>query len=227
MIDHLSPWVEFLLGISFIVCLIGFYFANGKPKGATLLILLWSFVQGLLAYEGFYRNLDTFPPRFILVLFPALATVGFFLRHSVIDWLMNVRKPQISTLMHSIRLPIELVLYGLYTHRMIPQLMTFEGRNFDIFIGISALFMGAFYVKTKLKFRLFWNVTGLLFVLFILVNAILSAELPFQQFAFDQPNRAVIYFPFVLLPATIVPLVIWTHLTDILLLYRQIKRTNN
>ena len=227
MIEHLSPWVEFLLGISFIGCLLGFYFANGKPLGATLLILLWSFVQGLLAYAGFYRNLDAFPPRFALVLLPALIFVGLSLRPSVMEWLANTRAQHISTWMHSIRLPIELVLYGLYTHRMIPQLMTFEGRNFDIFIGISALFMGAFYRKTKLKARLLWNVTGLLFVLFILVNAILSAELPFQQFAFDQPNRAVIYFPFVLLPATIVPIVIWTHLTDILLLYRQIKRTNN
>ena len=106
---------------------------------------------------------------------------------------------------------------------MVPKLMTFEGRNFDILIGISAPIMGWLFFKKKVNksMMLAWNIIGLCFVLFILVNGILSAELPFQQFGFEQPNRAVNYFPFVLLPATIVPIVIWTHLSDIFQLGRK------
>jgi hypothetical protein len=63
-------------------------------------------------------------------------------------------------------------------------------------------------------------VIGVFFVCFILINGILSSELPFQQFAFEQPNRAVNFFPFILLPAVIVPIVIWTHITDIIKLSR-------
>ena len=46
---------------------------------------------------------------------------------------------------------------------------------------------------------------------------------PFQKFGFEQPNKAITYFPFILLPALIVPLVIWTHLSDILKLIFELK----
>jgi hypothetical protein len=78
-------------------------------------------------------------------------------------------------------------------------------------------------VEILYAFALAWNSIGLCFILFILFNGVLSAELPFQQFAFDQPNKAINYFPFILLPATIVPIVIWTHLSDILKLINELK----
>ncbi|MFC3880071.1 hypothetical protein ACFOSV_07785 [Algoriphagus namhaensis] len=135
---------------------------------------------------------------------------------------------QFSTFLHAVRLPVEIVLYGLFTHQMIPELMTFEGRNFDILMGITAPIIGWLVIKKNInkKILLAWNVIGLCLVLFILGNGILSAELPFQQFGFEQPNRAINYFPFVLLPATIVPIVIWTHLIDILKLRKEIKKTS-
>jgi hypothetical protein len=108
---------------------------------------------------------------------------------------------------------------------MVPELMTFEGRNFDIIIGLTAPLMAYLYYKKIIgeKLLLVWNIIGLLFILFIFINGMLSAELPFQIFAFDQPNVAVEYFPFVLLPALIVPMVIWTHMTDIFLLRKKLK----
>lgn len=96
--------------------------------------------------------------------------------------------------------------------------MTFKGRNFDIIMGITAPIVGLLLLIQKLnkKALLVWNYIGLVLILFILANGILSAELPFQQFGFEQPNRGINYFPFILLPATIVPIVIWTHLSDII-----------
>ena len=79
--------------------------------------------------------------------------------------------------------------------------------------------------KASKKTLLVWNIIGLILVLFILFNGILSSELPFQQFGFEQPNRGINYFPFILLPATIVPIVIWTHLSDIIKLKKEIKTT--
>jgi len=101
--------------------------------------------------------------------------------------------------------------------------MTFEGRNFDIIMGITAPVIGLLLINRKLNTKVLfvWNIVGLLLVSFILFNGLLSAEVPFQQFAFDQPNRAVAYFPFVLLPATVVPIVIWTHISDIIKLSKQ------
>ncbi len=119
---------------------------------------------------------------------------------------------------------MEIVLLQLFIHKMIPELMTFEGRNFDIIMGITAPIINFLYIKKWLgkKGLLGWNMIGLCLILFILVNGLLSAELPFQQFGFEQPNKAVTYFPFVLLPATVVPIVVWTHLTDIIKLIKKI-----
>ena len=45
---------------------------------------------------------------------------------------MNLR---ILTLLHIVRVPVEIVLYWLFISKAIPGLMTFNGRNFDILAG--------------------------------------------------------------------------------------------
>ncbi|MCZ4501165.1 MAG: hypothetical protein JWQ74_3722, partial [Marmoricola sp.] len=56
------------------------------------------------------------------------------------------------TLFHIIRLPVELTLFWLFMHKGVPELMTFEGRNFDILSGITAPVMYYFvFVKMKLS----------------------------------------------------------------------------
>lgn len=122
------------------------------------------------------------------------------------------------TLLHIVRIPVEIVLFWLFVHNTVPELMTFEGRNFDIFSGITAPIVFYFgFVKKRLnkKVLLAWNVICLGLLINIVTNAILSAPFPFQQFAFDQPNTAVLYFPFNWLPACVVPLVLFSHLVAI------------
>lgn len=45
----------------------------------------------------------------------------------------------------------------------------------------------------------------------IVVVAILSTQTPMQQFGFNQPNRAVLRFPYIYLPTVIVPFVAAAH----------------
>ncbi|MDB6080057.1 MAG: putative transrane protein of unknown function, partial [Akkermansiaceae bacterium] len=49
---------------------------------------------------------------------------------------------------------------------------------------------------------------------------LLSAPFPFQRLALDQPNVAILSFPFIWLPTFIVPVVLFTHLASI----RQLAR---
>ena len=62
---------------------------------------------------------------------------------------------------------------------------------------------------------LIWNFICFGLLINIVVNAILSAPFPFQKFAFDHPNIAILYFPFVWLPCCIVPIVLLSHLAAI------------
>jgi hypothetical protein len=126
-----------------------------------------------------------------------------------------------------VRIPVELVLLWLSLHKAIPQLMTFEGRNFDIISGITAPFIAYLgFTKTILNRRiiLIWNFICLALLANIVVNALLSAPFPFQQFAFDQPNIAILYFPFSWLPTFIVPVILLGHLVSLRQLLKQDKK---
>jgi hypothetical protein len=119
------------------------------------------------------------------------------------------------TILHVIRIPVEIVLFGLFTVKLVPQLMTFEGANFDLFSGISSILV-YFLILIKANFNkalmVIWNVVCLIFLLIIVAIAILSAPSPFQRLAFDQPNIGVLHFPFNWLPSFIVPVVLFCHL---------------
>lgn len=225
MIPNLPTWIEVLFLFTALMSILFFYFANGKSLRATFVIIIWSINHLIFAYSGFYHNLTAMPPRFALVLIPSTLAIIYGLLPKQKEWFMAVRDTNISTLSHLVRLPVEIVLFGLFMHKMVPELMTFEGRNYDIIMGITAPFVALMYIKRRISIKaLFaWNAIGLVLVLFILGNGLLSAELPFQQFGFDQPNRAVNFFPFILLPATIVPIVIWTHISDLIKLRHEMK----
>ncbi|MEM1328507.1 MAG: hypothetical protein AAGI23_21305 [Bacteroidota bacterium] len=222
MINQVPAWISPLFLLAFAIIIVGFYLSNGRPLALTIGILVWSLVHGALAANGFYEVTDAMPPRFGLVLPPATLLI---ILGAVNRQLLARRNRFWSTTLHTIRLPIEIVLHALFLQALLPELMTFEGRNFDIIMGITAPIVAFLIAKNKISNTalLAWNILGLILILFILVNGTLSAELPFQQFAFDQPNKAILYFPYILLPATIVPIVVFTHVTDIILLWRERK----
>jgi hypothetical protein len=158
------------------------------------------------------------PPRFMLLLLPPMvAIISLFFLKSGRSFIDNM-DTRLLTLLHIIRVPVEVVLFWLAVNKVVPELMTFEGRNFDIFSGITAPFIYYFgFVKKQLgkKIILAWNFICLGLLINIVVHAVLSAPLPFQQFAFDQPNIALLYFPFILLPCCVVPIVFFSHFAAI------------
>lgn len=218
MIEQLPNWINLLFLATTIATLTLFYLSNDRPIKLIAVILAWAITQSVLAYFGFYQVIDTTPPRFTLILAPSVLLIIYGLLPEQRKWVLKHRNIRISTFLHTIRIPMEIVLLYLFIHKMIPELMTFEGRNFDITAGISALIIGYLLLqnKTSKRILLIWNYFGLALIIFILINGLLSAELPFQQFGFEQPNKALNYFPFVLLPAVVVPIVIYTHITDII-----------
>jgi hypothetical protein len=114
-----------------------------------LVILIWLAVQALIASSGFYTVTDTTPPRFLfLVLPPLLGIAGLFLSPKGREFIDGLDLKSL-TILHTIRIPVELVLFFLFTYKAVPELMTFEGRNFDILSGITApvIFYFAFIRK--------------------------------------------------------------------------------
>jgi hypothetical protein len=185
----------------------------------TIICVVWLTLTGVLAYNGFFKDTSGLPPRFIFAVAPPLLTIILlFATSSGREFIKNIDLRAII-LLSIVRVVVELVLYWLFLNKAVPELMTFAGRNFDILAGISApiVYFACFSGSTVSNKRLLliWNFISLLLLLNIVVNAILSLPFSFQQFAFDQPNIAILYFPFVWLPAFIVMAVLFSHLVAI------------
>lgn len=181
----------------------------------ALLSAIWLLLQTLIAYSGFYTTTTTLPPRAMLnIIPPLLFMIWVFWKRQ--EWLnMSL---QWLTYLSAARIMVEIVLHQLYKAQAVPQIMTFEGKNFDILIGISSLAVARYaFASATPNWRLLlaWHITGLIFLLNIVIIAILSVPSPFQQFGTEQPNIAILYPPFNLLPAYIVPLVLCSHLASI------------
>jgi hypothetical protein len=172
--------------------------------------------QTVLTLNDFYSK--TTQPRFLLLVAPAaIAIIALFSTSKGRSFLDQMNLPDL-TILHTIRIPVELVLYYLFVVKAIPEIMTFEGRNLDIIAGITAPIVYYFGFKSN-KIPawglIFWNILCIGLLINIIVIAILSTKTPFQQFGFDQPNIAVTYFPFSWLPSVVVPLVLLSHLVSI------------
>jgi len=219
-INHM-PVIPLSLQIAFIVItfitVLLFYKATADNKKILMVIIAWLTIQSIAALKDFYINTAAVPPRFLLAVAPVGVAVILFSLFSSMAFI-NKLNLQTLTLLHIIRIPVEVVLLYLFYHKAIPQIMTFEGRNWDILSGITAPVMYYFvFVKRALsaKWLLWWNIACLLLLLNIVSIAFLSAPFSFQQLGFEQPNVAVLYFPFIWLPSCVVPLVLSSHLLAI------------
>ncbi len=190
-------------------------------------VLAWLALQGIISWKGYYLNFTGIPPRLsFAVLLPLFLIILLLIFRKKAFENLSMK---MLTWLHVVRIPVEIILFGLFLDKQIPQLMTFEGRNFDILACLSAPFIAWFgYYKNFLKSKiiLIWNFVCLALLLNIVINAVLSAPFAFQQFAFDQPNVAIAYFPFIWLPCFVVPLVLFSHLVCILQLIKKIKNNS-
>ena len=224
--NHLPFYVPAVFVLTTVLSIYFFYRASNQNLRLLIIVVIWMVSQSLIAATGFFTVVDKFPPRLLmLIALPLLGIAAMFFTpkgRSLIER-FDVKK---LTLLHTIRIGIEVVLFWLFVNKTMPEFMTFEGRNFDLLSGLTAPFVYYFgFVKRRItaKAMLTWNIVCLLILLFTVSNAILSAPTPFQKFAFDQPTIAVLYFPFVWLPGVVVPLVILSHLITIRFLMKEIK----
>jgi hypothetical protein len=221
--ETLPVYISIFFIVTTFVTIYFFWKASGL-KTAVFIISGWLLLQTIISLTGFYKITDTVPPRFTLVILPPVIFIlilfitkkgRIFIDQLDLKWL---------TILHIVRIPVELTLFALFIYKLVPGIMTFEGRNLDILSGITSAFVYYFgFVQRKMSntFLIAWNIICLALLINIVVIAIFSAPFPFQRFGFDQPNVAILSFPFVWLPGCIVPLVLFSHLVSLRQLLRK------
>lgn len=131
---------------------------------------------------------------------------------------------------HAFRVPLEFLLWAFHRQGRLPIQMTFEGRNFDILTGLSAILVAWLAARGRLgpkgtqkgirKAALAWNLFGLALLINIVVVAILSMPAPWRAFPEGPANELVLHFPYVYIPA----LFVMSALAGHLLVFRKLVR---
>src|SRR3990170_2469968 len=185
--ENLPLHVSIVIGLTTLLTLAFVYKATSYSKPVATGIVLWLLLQSIISLTGFYTKSYSIPPRFPLLILPPLILIVVLFSTGKGRRFIDSLDIKTLTLLHVIRIPVEVVLYWLFLHKVIPEIMTFEGRNFDILSGLTAPLIYYFgFIKRGLHRNviLAWNLICLGLLINIVAHAILSAPFPFQTIAF-------------------------------------------
>jgi hypothetical protein len=213
------------LTIFLIVCLfLGLNYARKKEELSTNVLwytaiglLLWFTLTGLLSHLEFFTKFDAIPPRFPILIVVPFAAMFFLLRNKTVKKLITHIPHHWPVYLQIFRIPMELILWAMFIEYIIPVQMTFEGANFDVLTAVVAIPVGFAIQKGILSKRgiIAYNIFGIVLVTTIVIIALLSAPLPFQQFFNHPHNTMIAYLPFVWLPAFVVPIAYFMHFVSL------------
>ncbi|CAN5622357.1 hypothetical protein BH11BAC2_BH11BAC2_14530 [soil metagenome] len=188
-------------------------------KSIALLSVLISWLGFLVFYSStdLVHDYSLIPPPFLLVIVPPLLFIIWFASYLSKRISLQMIPLFLPVIIQSFRILIEVILFALYQNGIIPILMTFEGLNYDILVGITAIPAGFLIAKQKMsaKTTIIWNIFGILLLVNIVVIAILSSPLPIRMFMNEPTNTIVFWFPFILLPGFVVPFALLMHVVSI------------
>lgn len=209
------PFLSFGFIALTIITLVLFIRITAASRKLIIFLIAWLFLQAIIAYAGFYTITDTIPPRIAFAMAPMII-IGVLLGFTSLgDALRATSSLEHLHYFQAIRFFVESIfLYGLYKAGYLAKVLTFEGQNWDILIGLTAPIIGLFvFRKNQLPKAVatIWNVLGIGVLAWTISRAVLSAPSPYQQYGFEQPTLAIFHFPFVWLPVFVVPLMFWAH----------------
>ena len=183
--------------------------------GTLAVLSVWLTTICTMAVSGFFSDFSSMPPKIIVTLIPPMSIWLWVTWKSItLKIVLNHVPPHRIIYLQSFRMIVELLLWKQFLIGITPIQMTFEGRNFDVLVGLTAPLIGFLYYKNKVKFRklaLVWNFAGMALLINILVTAMLSFPTKFRYFMNEPSNTFVAEFPGVLLPGFLVMIAYTMH----------------
>ena len=182
-------------------------------SGTIIGLVVWIFFVSIWSLTGMMADFSLFPFNFMPILAIPLVTI-LIITYSKIFKEIIIHIPQQNLIrLQSFRIFVEILLWALYVINLAPIQMTFEGRNFDILAGLSAIIVAYFISKGSISKSgiAIWNIVCLGLLINIVVIAILSLPTPFRIFMNEPTNTVVTEFPISFLPGLLVPLAYGLH----------------
>jgi hypothetical protein len=181
---------------------------------AGVALVGWLALTGVLAERGFFEDFQSMPPRMLLGIGLPLLTLLALAFSRRLAPLLAALPPAWPVAAQTFRIPVEIVLWQLAVAGAIPELLSFHGRNVDILVGLTAPVVAyACFVRRAWPawVAVWWNWAGIAILLNVVVHAQLSAPTPWRIFETDPPATFIADWPYIWLPAFLVPLAWLLH----------------
>ena len=186
--------------------------------GLRLGLLGWLLLTAAIASSGFFSDFSTLPPHLTLAIAPAfLAMLALGFSPWAGRFALGCSHPGILYV-QSFRIVMEIILWLLYQDEAMPRVMTFEGRNFDLFTGVTALILAVLWQRGLLRSKpllVAWNWAGIAILALTVSQGLLSAPTRFQMIHEEVDNVLIGGFPFIWLPTFVVPFAFLLHILSL------------
>src|SRR5262249_58571242 len=100
--------------------------------------IVWLGATAALAGSGALADWSALPPRWPLLPLTALVTVALLTRTRTFRRLLAEVPPWQPVALQMFRVGVELAFWRLHLEGVAPVQVTFEGRNFDVLVGLTA-----------------------------------------------------------------------------------------
>lgn len=180
-------------------------------------ILAWCAYVNVIVQSGLLPNFNIpfFP---ILLLFPLIVIYIVFYRAFRNSDIINNASLFNLTLFQSFRIFVEILLYQIAALSIVPDTATFDGLNFDIVLGASAIAMALLFRSGKISVKVLriWNVLGILMIGFVVF--IIGSSMYIPQI-WGSETRLVdgefLQYPYILVASFLAPMGIFVHVVSL------------
>ena len=177
----------------------------------------WLGLTWLLADLDVLAQWGSAPPRVVLLPLAVLAAMILLNRRPAFAALVAHLPRWWPVAASSARIIVELVLWAWLSDGLIPRQLTFEGRNVDVIVGLTAPAVAWLITRDRIGPRavLVWNLLGLASLVNVAVIAVTSVPGPLRASWPGQPLTVIAYWPAVWIPAFLLPLAAVLHVVSI------------
>jgi hypothetical protein len=200
-------------------------------KGIVGTFIIWISFISFWSLSGRMSNFEIFPFNVMPILILPMVGILLLIFSKTFKEILVLIPPQNIIRLQSFRVFVEILLWALFIQNLAPRQMTFEGRNFDVISGLTALPIAWFASRRKLSKAaiVVWNLVCLGLLVNIVIVAIMSMPTPLRTFMNEPANTIVAVFPISWLPGVLVPLAYGLHflsLRQLALLEKVVKPAN-
>jgi hypothetical protein len=193
----------------------------GRPRtvavSAAAVMIVWLGVAAGLAHSGVLSDWTARPPRWPLLPLIALGTC-FLFGHTLTFRRLLAEIPSWQPVaLQTFRVGVELAFWRLHAEGVVPVQITFDGRNFDALVGLTAPVVAAGIASGWFGPRITtaWNLLGLAMLTNAIGTVAASTPGPLHVDWPGEPLTAIATWPVIWVPALLAPVGIFLHVVSI------------